>query len=92
LDSQRSKIAKPSGMNHKSPPVQDVRDMKMPTAAESKKWDARLTRMGCSIHAGTHPRWLEYEHEVGPRFFLVADAEYAYSAMRNRTAPKPHAE
>jgi hypothetical protein len=66
--------------------------MKMATAAEVKKWEARLTRMGCSIYAGTHPRWLEYEHEVGARLFLVADAEYAYSAMKHRTTPKPQAD
>jgi hypothetical protein len=46
-----------------------------PTAKQQEYWDQRLTRMGCSIHAGTHPRWLKYANQIGA-LFLAAVAEY----------------
>ena len=66
--------------------------MKKPTDSQIAYWDTRLTRMGCSIHAGTHPRWLTYDHELSEGFFLFADAEYAYPARKHRTAPKTQAK
>jgi hypothetical protein len=81
------KIAKLSEISHKSRSVREVRGEKMPTA-EVEKWEAGLTRVGCSIHAGTHPRWLKYENEVGPRIFSAADAELSYSATKLRNDGK----
>jgi hypothetical protein len=90
MDGKRHKTAKRNEIKHKSPAVLQVNGMKKLTA-QIEYWEARLTRMGCSIYSGTHPRWLEYEHELGG-FFLAADAEYAYPAKKHRTGAKPQAE
>lgn len=65
--------------------------VRKPRAATVKEWEARLTRMKCSMNRGECPSWLKYENEIG-RLFLVADAEYVYPASKHRTGPKPHAD
>jgi hypothetical protein len=85
---ENGKVAKARRIKQKSPAVHYVTGTKKPTAAQITHWDARLKRMGCSAYAGTHPRWLDYEHELSDGLFLAADAEYAYPASKHRTGPK----
>lgn len=85
------KTAKTNRIKKMTPSVQYMKGMKKPTVAQTKHWEARLTRMGCSIYAGTHPRWLEYENEIGDIFFFAL-AEYANPQAKYRTGIKPQAD
>jgi hypothetical protein len=49
--------------------------MRQPTAKQIAHWDERLKRMKCPLSAGTDPRHLKYENEIGG-LFLAAVAEY----------------